>query len=125
MLLQLWLAKKLQISFLITGPSMYIKLACFLFLAVPLIAQDVLVIDVRTTQEWQSGHLEEAQHIEWQDILSISESVSKDKEIYLYCRSGNRSGKATKILIDAGYINAINAGSIQEASNLLRSKIIK
>ena len=125
MLLQLWLAKKLQISFLITGPSMYLKLACFLFLVFPLIAQDVLVIDVRTTQEWQSGHLEEAQHIEWQDILSISESVSKDKEIYLYCRSGNRSGKATKILIDAGYINAINAGSIQEASNLLRSKIIK
>ena len=104
---------------------MNLKLACFLFLSFPLIAQGVLVIDVRTTQEWQSGHLEEAMHIEWQDILSISESVSKDKEIYLYCRSGNRSGKATKILIDAGYINAINAGSIQEASNLLESKIIK
>lgn len=104
---------------------MHLKLACFLFLAFPLIAQGVLVIDVRTTQEWQSGHLEEAIHIEWQDILSISESVSKDKEIYLYCRSGNRSGKATKILIDAGYINAINAGSIQEANNLLKSKIIK
>ena len=104
---------------------MNLKLACFLFLAFPLIAQGILVIDVRTTQEWQSGHLEEAIHIEWQDILSISESVSKDKEIYLYCRSGNRSGKATKILIDAGYINAINAGSIQEANNLLKSKIIK
>ena len=104
---------------------MNLKLACFLFLSFPLIAQGVLVIDVRTTQEWQSGHLEEAMHIEWQDILSISESVSKDKEIYLYCRSGNRSGKAIKILIDAGYINAINAGSIQEASNLLKSKIIK
>ena len=104
---------------------MHLKLACFLFLSLPLIAQGVLVIDVRTTQEWQSGHLEEAIHIEWQDILNISESVSKDKEIYLYCRSGNRSGKATKILIDAGYINAINAGSIQEANNLLKSKIIK
>ena len=104
---------------------MNLKLACFLFLTFPLIAQGILVIDVRTTQEWQSGHLEEAIHIEWQDILSISESVSKDKEIYLYCRSGNRSGKATKILIDAGYINAINAGSIQEANNLLKSKIIK
>ena len=104
---------------------MNLKLACFLFLAFPLIAQGILVIDVRTTQEWQSGHLEEAIHIEWQDILNISESVSKDKEIYLYCRSGNRSGKATKILIDAGYINAINAGSIQEANNLLKSKIIK
>lgn len=104
---------------------MHLKLACFLFLAFPLIAQGILVIDVRTTQEWQSGHLEEAIHIEWQDILSISESVSKDKEIYLYCRSGNRSGKATKILIDAGFINAINAGSIQEANNLLKSKIIK
>ena len=62
--------------------------------------------------------------IEWQDILEISSDIPKDEEIYLYCRSGNRSGKATKILLDAGYINAKNAGSISEASKLLNTKII-
>lgn len=82
------------------------------------------VIDVRTEVEWNTGHLEGAFHIEWQDILELSSDIPKDEEIYLYCRSGNRSGKATKILLDAGYINAKNAGSISEASKLLNTKII-
>ena len=55
-------------------------------------------IDVRTEAEWNTGHLEGAFHIEWQDILELSSDIPKDEEIYLYCRSGNRSGKATKIL---------------------------
>ena len=82
------------------------------------------VIDVRTEAEWNTGHLEGAFHIEWQDILELSSNIPKDEEIYLYCRSGNRSGKATKILLDAGYVNAKNAGSISEASKLLNTKII-
>jgi len=82
------------------------------------------VVDVRTEAEWDTGHLEGALHIEWQDILNISSDIQKDEEIFLYCRSGNRSGKATKILIDAGYINAKNAGSIEDASELLGIKII-
>ena len=82
------------------------------------------VIDVRTEAEWNTGHLEGALHIEWQDILKISSDVDKDEEIFLYCRSGNRSGKATKILIEAGYVNTKNAGSILNASELLDIKII-
>ena len=82
------------------------------------------VIDVRTEAEWDTRHLEGALHIEWQDILNISSDIQKDEEIFLYCRSGNRSGKATKILVDAGYINAKNAGSIEDASELLDIKII-
>ena len=82
------------------------------------------IIDVRTEAEWKTGHLDGAIHIEWQDILQLSSKISKDEEIYLYCRSGNRSGKATKILSDAGYINALNAGSIEQASKLLNKEII-
>ena len=82
------------------------------------------IIDVRTEAEWNTGHLDGAVHIEWQNILKISSDISKDEDIYLYCRSGNRSGKATKILVDAGYINAKNAGSIEDASELLGIKII-
>ena len=74
--------------------------------------------------EWNSGHLESAIHIEWQNITSIQSNIPKNEEIYLYCRSGNRSGKATKILLDAGYSNVINAGSISEASSLLDINII-
>ena len=82
------------------------------------------IIDVRTEAEWKTGHLDGAIHIEWQDILQLSSKISKDEEIYLYCRSGNRSGKATKILTDAGYMNALNAGSIEQASKLLNREII-
>ena len=89
-----------------------------------LTGMSLTVIDVRTEAEWNTGHLEGAFHIEWQDILELSSDIQKDEEIYLYCRSGNRSGKATKILLDAGYINAKNAGSITEASKLLNTKII-
>ena len=89
-----------------------------------LTSMSMTVIDVRTEAEWNTGHLEGALHIEWQDILKISSDVDKDEEIFLYCRSGNRSGKATKILLDAGYVNAKNAGSILNASELLNIKII-
>ena len=84
----------------------------------------MIVIDVRTEAEWNTGHLEGALHIEWQDILKVPSDIQKDEEIFLYCRSGNRSGKATKILIEAGYVNAKNAGSILNASELLNIKII-
>ena len=82
------------------------------------------VIDVRTEAEWNTGHLEGSLHIEWQDILKVPSDIQKDEEIFLYCRSGNRSGKATKILLEAGYVNAKNAGSILNASELLNIKII-
>ena len=89
-----------------------------------LTSMSMTVIDVRTEAEWNTGHLEGALHIEWQEILKISSDIQKDEEIFLYCRSGNRSGKATKILIEAGYVNAKNAGSILNASELLNIKII-
>ena len=89
-----------------------------------LTSMSMTVIDVRTEAEWDTGHLEGALHVEWQEILKISSDIKKDEEIFLYCRSGNRSGKATKILLEAGYVNAKNAGSILNASELLNIKII-
>ena len=93
-------------------------------LFLPIINAD-LVIDVRTSDEWSSGHLENAMNIEWQDILNITNLVTQDEKIYLYCRSGNRSGRATQILIDAGYSNVTNAGSLKQASDLLNLNIVK
>ena len=89
-----------------------------------LTSMSMTVIDVRSEAEWNNGYLEGALHIEWHDILQISTQIPKDEQIYLYCRSGNRSEKATKILLEAGFINAKNAGSINEASKLLGIEII-
>ena len=65
----------------------------------------VTVIDVRTPQEYQDGHIENAQNINVQsaDFKAKMENFDKDKPIYIYCRSGARSAKAGKILEDMGF----------------------
>ena len=87
-----------------------------LILSIGLIANDYYLIDVRTPEEFKSGYLEDAINIEWQNIKNLNKEIKKDDKIYLYCRSGNRSGKATDILINLGYKNVINAGGLKEAS---------
>jgi rhodanese-related sulfurtransferase len=54
----------------------------------------------------------------------ILTELDKNKEIYLYCRSGNRSGKATRILQNLGYRNVTNIGGIQSASINLNIPIV-
>jgi phage shock protein E len=86
----------------------------------------MLVIDVRTPAEWHTGHLDGAEHIEWQDIGEKIDQLTSNKHdnIYLYCRSGNRSGKAMTILKQQGYTNVINAGGIDQAQLLLERNIV-
>ena len=84
-----------------------------------------ILVDVRTDAEWNDGYIETAIHIPLDSILKKIESAVTNKEqiIYLYCRSGNRSGKAEKALQSIGYINAKNIGGINQASSTLKLKI--
>ena len=84
-------------------------------------SEEILIIDVRTIEEWNEGHINAAKHIEWQVISEkiFDLTTDFDSEIYLYCRSGNRSGKAKRILDDIGFTNVINAGGKDEASSLI------
>ena len=84
-----------------------------------------ILVDVRTDAEWNDGYIETAIHIPLDSILKKIESAVTNKEqtIYLYCRSGNRSGKAEKVLQSIGYINAKNIGGINQASSTLKLKI--
>ena len=86
-----------------------------------------ILIDVRTDAEWNNGYIETAIHIPLDIILQKIELVTENKEqnIYLYCRSGNRSGKAEKALQGIGYKNAKNIGGIKDASSTLQLKITK
>ena len=92
-------------------------------LNIPLLAE--VIIDVRTLEEYESGHVKNSLNIEWQLINSIENTVPKDAKLYLYCRSGNRSGKATKMLITLGYTDVTNLGSIKSASDYLGIEIVK
>tara|TARA_B100001057_G_C22643605_1_gene869215 strand:+ start:636 stop:986 length:351 start_codon:yes stop_codon:yes gene_type:complete len=90
-------------------------------------SNEVIVIDVRSFEEVKTGIIQDAIHIEWtkidKEITKID--ITKDQPIYLYCRSGNRSGKAAVILESIGYTNVINAGGIKEAAKKLEKKIVK
>ena len=102
-----------------------IKNFLLLVLIYPSLLIAEVIIDVRTLEEFQSAHLNKAINIEWQNILSIQNNINKTEKIYLYCRSGNRSQKATEILIDAGFVDVENLGSLEQASKTLNLKIIK
>ena len=90
------------------------------------LAED-LVIDVRTVEEWNEGHLSLAKNIEWQDIgIEIQEvALVKEQRIIVYCRSGKRAGKAFITLTNLGYTNVINAGGLNDAQKLLGGDIVK
>ena len=87
------------------------------------IADEFIVIDVRTPEEFKEGHIEESSNVEWQTISSIIDEVKKDQKIYLYCRSGRRSQNATNTLIDLGYEDVINLGGIKDAAIFLDRNI--
>lgn len=86
-----------------------------------------LIIDVRTESEWNAGHLATAIHLPLDIFEQNIASLVKDRQqtVYLYCRSGNRSGKALQVMQDLGYVNAKNVGGVVDASQLLEIKIVK
>ena len=92
-----------------------------------LAVSEALVLDVRTENEWNLGHLSSAKHIEWQDIAEKirKERVKKTQRIYVYCGSGKRAEKAKITLEQLGYTNVINAGGLMEAKELLDREILK
>ena len=96
-----------------------------IFLIFQLYASDVFIIDVRTPEEFSNGHLEESINYEWQEIALKIRDIDKNEKIYLYCRSGNRSQKATNILLDLGYKDVTNLGSLDKAAAFLDKKVIK
>lgn len=74
---------------------------------------NAVLIDVRTPEEFASGHIEDAYNIPL-DRIDITSQVVKDKStpLYLYCRSGARSARACHYLQSEGYTNAVNIGGI-------------
>lgn len=68
--------------------------------------ENVVVIDVRTPQEYAGGHIDGAINVNVMDrnfSNLIQENAPKDKQVMIYCRSGNRSARASAIMKDLGY----------------------
>ena len=77
-------------------------------------SEDVIILDVRTPEEYNSGHIENAVLLPVTEISDKAEKVlpNKDAKILVYCRSGNRSATAAKDLINMGYTNVFDFGGI-------------
>jgi len=72
--------------------------------------KDVIILDVRTPQEYQEGHISNAINIPVQILGQQLDKLNnfKDKKILVYCRSGHRSAIASQILDRAGFKNVYN-----------------
>ncbi len=69
-----------------------------------------LLLDVRTDNEFAQGHLRGAQQIDFyrDDFADALEKLDKDQPVFIYCRSGNRSGKAAKQMKAMGFSAVYN-----------------
>jgi rhodanese-related sulfurtransferase len=70
----------------------------------------VVTLDVRTPGEFNEGHVEGAQLIDFQSGNFENEiaTLDKSKTYAVYCRSGSRSGQAVKVMSDAGFTSVYN-----------------
>lgn len=73
-------------------------------------------IDVRSADEFNAGHLQDAVNIPHDQILARIQAVSPDKNapVNLYCRSGRRAETALTELKNAGYTNVTNHGGYED-----------
>ena len=73
-------------------------------------------IDVRSAEEFNAGHLQDAVNIPHDKIIEGVKALGSDKDspINLYCRSGRRAEAALTELKNAGYTNVINHGGYED-----------
>lgn len=84
------------------------------------------ILDVRTPEEFSASHVEGAQNI---DFLNSSfqtkiQNLDKNKIYKVYCRSGNRSGQAEKLMKSLGFKDVENLGSLSTASKRLQKNCV-
>lgn len=81
----------------------------------PLVANEgAIVIDVRTSEEYDTDHIENAININSETIKYTIKGKIKDLDtpIIVYCQSGRRSAQSAKELVELGYTKVYDMGSI-------------
>ncbi len=83
-------------------------------------------IDVRTADEFASGHLDGALNIDVQEATfdTIVSELDPDDSYIVYCRSGNRSGEAIDRMTALGFIDLTNGGGVENAAQVTGLAII-
>ena len=74
--------------------------------------ESLIIIDVRTEEEYESGHIEKAINIPYTEIES-KVNYDKNQAIAVYCRTGVRSSEAAKTLEKMGYTKIYDLGGVE------------
>lgn len=77
---------------------------------------EVLIIDVRSPEEYKAGHIPHAININIDGFEERIDEIAdyKDKPVILYCNSGKKSGDAAEILVNNGFQDVTNAEGVKE-----------
>lgn len=92
--------------------------------AVEYLRNGAMLIDVRSAQEYESGHILQAYNMPLDriDVLVPTAVKDRNKVLLLHCASGVRSGLAKRKLEGLGYRNVFNLGSYDRASQIVLKK---
>lgn len=73
-------------------------------------SENAILVDVRTVQEFEQGHLCEAKNVDFKatDFKAKIQELPKDSIIYVYCKTGVRSENAATLMTKLGYRNVVN-----------------
>ena len=77
------------------------------------------LLDVREEYEYQDGHIKGAINLPLREILEKKDTLPRDKDIYVYCRSGHRSADAVNFLKSLGFekVHNVDGGFIDISFN--------
>lgn len=68
------------------------------------------ILDVRTPEEYATGHIENSDNVDWltESFVLKTDKYDKTKPVFVYCKSGGRSAKASEKLAELGFTTVYN-----------------
>ncbi len=89
--------------------------------------KDLVILDVRTPAEFAESHVKSSVNIDFlaSEFETHIAKLDKSKCYKLYCRSGNRSGKAMERMSALGFKDVENLGTLDEASTKLKIPCVR
>lgn len=88
------------------------------------LAGQATLIDVRTPEEFDAGHLSDASNIDLAspDFDQQIDELDREESYVVYCASGNRAGQAVEQMLAQGFTDVVNGGGYEELSLALPSQ---
>ena len=82
---------------------------------------NMIILDVRTQEEYKESHVKDSLNIDVlnSDFKTKVDKLDKNKTYKVYCRSGNRSGQAERLMKAMGFKDVENIGSLGQAAKKL------